>query len=87
MIWAAAIVYMLDRRFLPAAGWLLAGAVLSFFGLIHAYNLNSAEIMNKLGIFAAPEFAISYAAAALFLVALRFCNRRFPSPAQNSESI
>ena len=87
MVWAAALAYILDRRFLSAAGWLLAGSVLSFFGLIHAYDLNSAGIMNKLGIFAAPEFAISYAAAALFLAGCHFYNRRFPSAAQNSESI
>jgi len=87
MVWAAALAYILDRRFLSAAGWLLAGSVLSFFGLIHAYDLNSAGIMNKLGIFAAPEFAISYAAAALFLAGCHFYIRRFPSAAQNSESI
>jgi len=87
MVWAAAIAYMLDRRFLPAAGWLLAGSVLSFFGLIHAYELNSAGIVNKLGIFAAPEFTISYAAGALFLAGCHFYIRRFPSAAQNSESI
>jgi AGZA family xanthine/uracil permease-like MFS transporter len=87
MIWAAAIAYMLDRRFLPAAGWLLAGAVLSFFGLIHAYELNSTGIVNKLGIFAAPGFAVSYAAGALFLASCHAYIRRFPSAAQNSESI
>jgi AGZA family xanthine/uracil permease-like MFS transporter len=86
MVWAAALAYILDRRFLPAAGWLLAGAVLSFFGLIHAYDLNSAGIVNKVGIFAAPEFAISYAAAAFFLVGCHFYSRHFPSAAQNSES-
>ncbi len=87
MVWAAALAYILDRRFLSAAGWLLAGSVLSFFGLIHAYDLNSAGIVNKLGIFAAPEFAISYAAAALLLAGCHFYIRRFPSAAQNSESI
>ncbi len=87
MVWAAALAYILDRRFLPGAGWLLAGAVLSFFGLIHAYDLSPAGIVNKLGIFAAPEFAFSYAAAGLFLVGCHFYNRRFPSAAQNSESV
>ena len=87
MVWAAALAYILDRRFLSAAGWLLAGSVLSFFGLIHAYDLNSAGIVNKLGVFAAPEFAISYAAAALFLAGCHFYIRCFPSAAQNSESI
>jgi len=88
MIWAAAIAYLLDRRFIPAAGWLLAGAVLSFFGIIHAYNLTAAGVANKLGIFAAPEFTVSYAAAALFLIGCHFYNRRFPSPGlEESESI
>jgi hypothetical protein len=68
MLWAAAIACMLDRRFLHAAGWLVAGAALSSFGIIHAYDLSSAGIMNKLGIFVAPEFAVSYTTAALFLV-------------------
>jgi adenine/guanine/hypoxanthine permease len=83
MVWAASIAYMLDRRFLHAAGWLLAGAGLSFFGLIHGYDLNSTGIVNKLGILAAPEFTISYALAALFLVGCHFYNARMPSPAQD----
>jgi adenine/guanine/hypoxanthine permease len=87
MIWAAAIAYMLDRRFLASAGWLLAGASLSFFGVIHAYDLSSAGVVNKLRFFAAPEFALSYFAAAIFLAACHFYNRRFPSPIQDSESV
>jgi len=87
MIWAAALAYMLDRRFLAAAGWLLAGAVLSCLGLIHAYVLSPAGIGNKLGLFAAPEFAVSYAVAALFLVGCHFYNCRYPSSAQDSDSV
>jgi AGZA family xanthine/uracil permease-like MFS transporter len=83
MVWAAAIAYMLDRRFLHAAGWLLAGAALSFFGLIHAYDLNATGIVNKLGIFAAPEFTVSYAVTALFLAGCHFYNARMPSPEQD----
>jgi adenine/guanine/hypoxanthine permease len=86
LVWAAAIAYMLDRRFLHSAVWLLGGAVLSFFGVIHAYNLSPAGVENKLGIFAAPEFTLSYVAAALFLAACHFYNRRFPAPVQESES-
>ena len=86
MIWAAAIAYMLDRRFLPAAGWMLAGAVLSGLGLIHAFTLSPAGIVNKLGILAAPDFAASYAAGALFLAGCRWYNRRCPSPGENQGS-
>jgi hypothetical protein len=39
--------------------------------------------VNKLGILAAPEFTISYALAALFLVGCHFYNARMPSPAQD----
>ena len=76
MVWAAAIAYMLDRRFLHAAGWLLAGAMLSFFGLIHSYTLTEQGVANKLGFLAAPEFTASYAAAALFLAACHLYLRR-----------
>jgi adenine/guanine/hypoxanthine permease len=84
MVWAAAIAYMLERRFLHAAGWLLAGAVLSFFGLIHAYDLRPTGIANKIGFFVAPEFFLSYISAAVFLAGCHFYNRRFPSPEQTS---
>ena len=86
MLWAAALAYMLDRRFLAAAGWLLAGSVLSCLGLVHAFVLSPAGVMNKLGIFAAPKFAVSYAVAAIFLVGCHFYNCRYPSPAQESDS-
>jgi AGZA family xanthine/uracil permease-like MFS transporter len=33
MVWAAAFTFMMNRRFLPADGWMLAGAALSFFGV------------------------------------------------------
>lgn len=78
MVWAAAFAFMINRRFLPAAGWMLTRAALSFFGVIHAYNLNPVGVVNKVGIFVAPEFTISYAAA-VFLAACHFYNRRFPS--------
>jgi AGZA family xanthine/uracil permease-like MFS transporter len=85
MIWAAAIAYMLDRRFLHAAAWLAAGAVLSFFGLIHAYTLAPEGLVNKLGILAAPEFTLSYLAGALFLVLCHAYQRRYPSALETPE--
>jgi AGZA family xanthine/uracil permease-like MFS transporter len=79
MLWAAAICYMLDRRFLPAAAWIAAGAVLSCFGLIHAYQLTAAGVENKLGWWAAPNFTISYALGAIFLVGLHYYQKHFQS--------
>src|SRR3984893_5576894 len=72
IIWTAAIASMLDRRFLHATSWLLAAAVLSCFGLIHAFRITSRGIKNAIGLFTASEFALSYLAGALFLVAFHF---------------
>jgi AGZA family xanthine/uracil permease-like MFS transporter len=80
MVWAAALAWIFDRRFLDASLWMAGAAVLSFFGLIHAYTLSPAGVENKLGIFAAPAFTLSYAAAALFLVACHFYVSKARSP-------
>jgi len=87
MIWAAAIAYMLDRKFLHAAGWLGAGSLLSFFGLIHAYTLGPEGVSNKIGILAEPEFALSYAAAALFLIGLHVYAAKRAGAYEDAESI
>jgi adenine/guanine/hypoxanthine permease len=68
MLWAAALALVIDRRFLAAAGWVGAAAVLAFFGLIHAYALTPAGIEGRIGWNAAPAFAFSYAAGAVFML-------------------
>src|SRR5579863_4701179 len=69
MVWAAALVWMIERRFLRASAWMLVAAVLSCFGLIHAYRLTSQGVENHIGLWVSPEFTLSYLAAALFLLA------------------
>jgi len=68
MIWAAALVWMIERQFLRAAYWILAAAVFSSFGLIHAYRLSAQGIENRFGWWVAPEFTLGYLAAAIFLL-------------------
>jgi AGZA family xanthine/uracil permease-like MFS transporter len=59
----------------------MAGAGgLSFFGLIHAYTLTPGGVENKLGLFAAPAFTLSYAAAAVFLAGCHFYATRSRQP-------
>ncbi|MGD0909258.1 MAG: NCS2 family permease [Candidatus Acidiferrales bacterium] len=67
MIWAAALVWIVERKFLRASAWLLVAAVLSCFGVIHAYRLSPQGIENLLGWWVAPQFTMSYLAAAVFL--------------------
>ena len=75
MIWAAVIAYLLDRRLLHAAAWLGAAAVLSCLGLIHAFRITGRGVETVLGVFAAPAFAFSYLAGAVFLVPFIFMLR------------
>jgi adenine/guanine/hypoxanthine permease len=79
MIWAAAIASMVERKFLTASAWILAGSLLSAIGLIHAYRLTPGGIANELGWFAAPQFTLAYAAAAAFLVCCHWYSKREPS--------
>ena len=82
MLWAAALALVIDRRFYTAAGWIGTAAIFSFFGVIHAYSLTSIGIEGRIGWNAAPAFASSYAAGALFLL---LCGNY--AARQNSESL
>jgi len=66
---------------LAAAAWIGVGAVLSCFGLIHAYVITAAGVENRLGWWVAPEFTVSYMFGALFLVGCYFYQKREGSEA------
>jgi AGZA family xanthine/uracil permease-like MFS transporter len=87
MIWTAAIAFMLDRRFLPAAAWLFAAAGLSCVGLIHAFRITDQGVETVIGIFAAPAFAMSYLAAAAFLGLFHLYAIRPGTVGQSGESL
>ncbi len=79
-IWAATLAMTIDRQFLKAAVWMATGAVFSGLGVIHAYNLTPEGVGARIGLFAAPAFAWSYAAGAAFLVGCHWYARRVPRP-------
>jgi AGZA family xanthine/uracil permease-like MFS transporter len=68
MLWAATLALAIDRRFASASAWMAAAALLSAFGVIHAYTLTTVGMEGDLRWGAAPPFALSYAAGALFLL-------------------
>jgi len=79
MIWAAALVWMIERKFLRASIWMMVAAALSCVGVIHAYRLTPLGIENRLGWWAAPDFTLSYLAAAFFLLLCHWYARRHPN--------
>jgi AGZA family xanthine/uracil permease-like MFS transporter len=80
MILAAVLVFIIEGELLKAAAWVGAAAVLSYFGLIHAYTLTPAGVENHFGFNAAPEFAASYGLSALILLGFHWHHRRSRYP-------
>lgn len=80
MIWTASLAMTIDRQFHKAALWMAAAAVLSCVGFIHAYTLAPEGVNIRVGLFAAPAFAWSYAAGAAFLLACHWYARRTTKP-------
>jgi len=83
MLWAAALALAVRRKFGQAAAWMGAAAVLSAFGVIHAYALTPAGVVGRIGWWVAPEFAMAYAAGAMFLLG---CAWLAPSALSRPES-
>jgi AGZA family xanthine/uracil permease-like MFS transporter len=60
MIWSAAAVAIVEKKFATAAVWMGSAAVLSCVGLIHAFQFQGGFVANKFGMLAAPKFAAAY---------------------------
>ncbi|MCB4755928.1 MAG: NCS2 family permease [Elusimicrobia bacterium] len=76
MIFSAVMAHVIDRKFLKAAVWSFAAAILSFIGLIHAYRLTPAGIQNYFGWMAAPAYTVVYAVLGILLLVFHFS--KFP---------
>jgi AGZA family xanthine/uracil permease-like MFS transporter len=77
MALSSMMVFVIERRFVKAALWMLAGSALSYFGLMHAYRLVPGEgVINNLKPGAANSFALAYLAAAGVLMLLHFYDRK-----------
>ena len=84
MLWAAILVFCIERRFLAAAGWTVAASLLAVTGIVHGYELTRIGAINRFLIdpetlslqVGAPAFAAMYALAALFLLGLHVFARR-----------
>ncbi len=67
MILAAVTAEIIDRRFLRAAVWCCAAAVLSFVGLMHAYIWTPGDTVVALGLGTGMAWSAAYLLAAVFL--------------------
>jgi AGZA family xanthine/uracil permease-like MFS transporter len=71
MLFASLLVYATERQWMRVAAWALGGAILAWFGIIHAYELTPLGLQVKLGWGAAPGFAAAYFGVALLALGLQ----------------
>jgi AGZA family xanthine/uracil permease-like MFS transporter len=71
MIFAAVMVHVSEAKFKAASAWCLAAAGLSFFGVIHAYELSPLGIQSRFGLNMAPAFSAAYLGCAAILLVLQ----------------
>lgn len=67
IVFAASTVFIIERKLWAAAGFAAAGAVFTFFGLMHS---------EQVALNASPELAVSYLVVAIFLA----CCAKFGRP-------
>lgn len=75
MVWAAITVEVIERRFLRASLWALAGSALSLVGLVHSYAFTLADTVQDLTFAKAWQFGVAYAALAALLALGHFAKR------------
>jgi AGZA family xanthine/uracil permease-like MFS transporter len=68
IVWSGASAHLIDRNFRQAAAFMLVGAVLAFFGFIHAGTLSGAGAIYQIGWAVGAPWAFGYAACALFFL-------------------
>jgi AGZA family xanthine/uracil permease-like MFS transporter len=76
MLWSAALAFIVQRRFLAAAGWVAAAAIFSTVGIIHAYKLTPNGVESLIGWWVAPQFTLAYAGGVVFLMACAWYAQR-----------
>ena len=69
LVWTAISAHLIDRRFGSAAAWALIGAILAFFGFMHAGELTPSGSVYEIAPGSGARWALAYAlCAGLFLL-------------------
>ena len=76
VIWTAISAYLIDRQFGAAGIWALIGALLAFFGFVHAGHLEPAGSVYEIGPGSGGRWAVGYLLCAALFAGLRGWVRR-----------
>ena len=75
VVWAATAVCLVERKLTQAAAWMGAGAVMAFFGFIHAGEISVEGNLYSLGFATGARWAAGYALTAVFFIIVSHVNR------------
>lgn len=81
LVWAAASTHLIDKKFRTAAVWALVGAVISFFGFIHAGHLTPAGAIYDIGWATGWRWSVGYVLCAAFFAVMHLWAGRQRQPA------
>ena len=85
MIFAAVMVFIIERKFQKAAEWIFAASAFSFIGLIHAYRLTDTGIQNGFGSTWSPKFGLMYALVGFILLLLHYRQKSDTKPSRRKK--
>jgi AGZA family xanthine/uracil permease-like MFS transporter len=78
MVLAACTVFVIERRFVAAAGWCLAGSVLAAIGLVHSYQFTPGDTALPSEFTPAWEWCAGYAMMAACFLSVRYVAKPEP---------
>jgi len=76
VVWAATAVCLVERRLTQAGVWMGVGAVMAFFGFMHAGEISVEGNIYSFGFATGAKWAAGYALAAVFFMIVSHINRR-----------
>ena len=82
MIFAAIMVFLIERKFLKAAWWVFTASAFSFIGLIHAYRLTDTGVQNGFGNAISPRFGLMYLLVGGVFLLLHFQQKANTKPSR-----
>lgn len=75
MILSSISVFLIEKKFLKACLWSLGAALLSYIGIIHAYELTPNGVVTIFGFGVASDFAAGYCSFAILFIAMHYYMR------------
>jgi AGZA family xanthine/uracil permease-like MFS transporter len=83
-ILASIVIFATERKYMVAGAWGIMAALLSWFGVIHGYELTESGVLYSLKWGSSPSFSIAYLLTSLMFISLACFSKSNPEKGINS---